>query len=50
MCAGGVLTISRVYIIFIYQIYVRKYLSNKCHIYIYMYVLKKDGRPESAKH
>ena len=25
-----------------------KYLSNKCHKY--MYVLKKDGRPESAKH
>ena len=25
-----------------------KYLSNKCHEY--MYVLKKDGRHESAKH
>ena len=25
-----------------------KYLSNKCHKY--MYVLKKDGRHESAKH
>ena len=48
VCAGGFLlfleSISYLFIKYMSG----KYLSNKCHKY--MYVLKKDGRPESAKH